>query len=207
LQIAPEPRSGIAGIAVNLANRITFLRLFLIPVFIGLVLSYDGSNIAVRNWATGVFIVAALSDLVDGMVARRYQQRTKLGTMLDPLADKLMINLSFIFLAVHPVYGEVVPQWLAGLVILRDSVIIVGAYGLNRFLGPIKPKPRILGKIATWAHSIAIVGVVAQVSFAYPLLMVMVFFTVSSMLDYIAFGWEKVIPGAENEEGGTSGKA
>jgi len=175
---------------VNLANRITFLRLCLIPVFLGLILSYDGSNPAIRNWATGVFIVAALSDFLDGYVARRFHQHTKLGAMLDPLADKLMINLSFIFLAVHPVYGEVVPKWLAALVILRDSVIIVGSYLLDRFWGPIKPKSRILGKAATWAHSIAIVGVVAEVDFAYPLLMVMVFITMWSMMDYIVFGWE-----------------
>ena len=82
---------------MNLALQITILRILLIPVFIGLVIYYGESvregaaNESLRLWAAAVFGIAAISDAIDGWIARRFNQITRLGTILDPLADKLLM--------------------------------------------------------------------------------------------------------------------
>ena len=69
------------------------VRLLLIPVFVALIVSYTREQPWIRYSALGVYAVAAISDALDGFVARAYNQKTKLGTLLDPLADKLMVNI------------------------------------------------------------------------------------------------------------------
>lgn len=177
---------------MNLANRITLLRLLLIPVILGLIVSCTSEREWLRYVAGGLYIVAAVSDIFDGYVARRYDQKTLLGAVFDPLADKLLINLSLIFMAVNEQFSELVPMWLPVLVLGRDVVITGGAYLLNRYFGPLRPRPRILGKITTVFQSVATIGVLLGVFFAYHLVMVMVALCVISLIDYFYKGMEKV---------------
>ena len=186
---------------VNLANSISIFRLILIPVFIGLIVSYEPGQEWVRYLAFAVFFTAAVSDFVDGYVARRFNQSTKLGAVLDPLADKLLINLSFVFLAVTPNFETDVPRWIPVIILSRDIIIAVGSYLLNKYRGPLRPRPRFLGKAATIAHSVGVAWIVLNLPYGFQILMVMVAISVASLVDYLFYGYEQALP----EEGQVTG--
>src|SRR6185436_957186 len=120
------------------ANKITVVRILMIPIFVTLAIYYgqsieDGNA---QDWqrfaAIAVFLLAAVSDGLDGYVARRYNQRSALGVILDPIADKGLLLSGIITLSisnwsdVDPDYGRF-PAWFPVLVISRDAVILVGA--------------------------------------------------------------------------------
>lgn len=170
---------------MNWANRISLFRLLCIPAILTGIILHSPEMPGMGLAAGWVYIVAAISDFVDGYVARRFDQRTKLGALLDPLADKLLVNLTLVFLAVNPHFETPVPLWVPPLILSRDAIITLGAYLLNMYYGPLKPNPRMLGKISTVFQSIAISGLLLQVSFAQPLLNVMVVLAVVSLLDYV----------------------
>jgi CDP-diacylglycerol--glycerol-3-phosphate 3-phosphatidyltransferase len=113
---------------VTLPNRISLARLLLIPVFVVLLQLYTPERPAFRLAALAVFVIAVASDGIDGLIARRYHLQTKLGAVLDPLADKLLINVAFIFLAVNPHLETPVPKWLPVIVLARDAFITGGAF-------------------------------------------------------------------------------
>ena len=181
---------------MNTANSITLMRLALIPVFIALLLIYqpDAGMEGVRIAAFVVFLVAAISDGIDGYVARNFNQRTRLGAVLDPTADKLLTNLSFVFLAALPSFDTTVPKWLPVVILARDITITTGSYMINRFQGPLKVRPRILGKIATVAHSVAIAAVVINLPGADRILMMTAAISIFSLADYLLHGYEEAAP-------------
>lgn len=183
---------------MNAANSITLARLAMIPVFVALLLVYrpDAGLEGVRIAAFVVFVVAAASDGIDGFVARRFDQRTRLGALLDPLADKLLVNISFVFLAALDTFATHVPLWVPVIILGRDITITGGSYLLGKYLGPLRPRPRILGKAATWAHSVAIAAIVINLPHAYEILMITVAISVFSMADYLLHGYELADPGA-----------
>jgi CDP-diacylglycerol--glycerol-3-phosphate 3-phosphatidyltransferase len=181
---------------VNTANAITLLRLALIPVFVALLLIYrpEAGLEGVRIAAFVVFVTAALSDGVDGYIARHYNQRTRLGAVLDPMADKLLTNISFVFLAVLPSFATRVPMWLPVIVLGRDITIASGSYLLNRYMGPLTVRPRILGKAATVAHSVAIAAVVINLPYADRIVLMTAVISVMSLADYLLHGYEQALP-------------
>jgi len=134
---------------VTLANRITFFRLFLIPVFCMLVFLTSPVLYWARYAALAVYAIAALSDVADGLVARHFDQRSRLGKRLDPLADKLLINLGFVFLAANPFFDPGVPMWFPLPILVRDSIVVLGALLLNAFVAPVTIKVRVIGKLTT----------------------------------------------------------
>jgi cardiolipin synthase (CMP-forming) len=126
------------------ANQVTLLRMLLIPAFVLLVIyGYLG-------WALIVFLTAGVTDALDGLIARRSNQRTNLGAWLDPMADKLLLVTAFIVLTL-PGTGLVnrIPIWLTVLVISRDIVIVLTVAIVNLAIGPRTFKPSTLGKLAT----------------------------------------------------------
>jgi len=181
---------------MNTANAITLLRLALIPVFIALLLLYrpDSGLEGLRIAAFIVFITAALSDGVDGYIARNYNQRTRLGAVLDPTADKLLTNLSFVFLAALPSFDTQVPKWLPVIILARDITIVSGSYMINKFMGPLSVRPRILGKAATVAHSVAIAAIVINLPGADRILMMTAALSILSLADYLLHGYEERLP-------------
>lgn len=102
---------------MNVPNSLTMLRILLIPVYVGL-LNYEQFDCALA-----VLFVAGLTDALDGIIARVADQRTRLGEVLDPLADKLMLTTGFITLSVM----HSVPLWLTILVASRDLMLMLGA--------------------------------------------------------------------------------
>ncbi len=134
------------------ANKITIFRILLIPAFIVEVLYYfkagDDSN---RVVGLLCFAVAAILDGVDGYIARRYNQRSELGAILDPLADKLLLVSGIVLLSLPAgrAYLVTIPLWLTATIISRDVVQLIGFSLLHLICGKATVRPRVLGKIAT----------------------------------------------------------
>lgn len=121
---------------LTLPNLITLLRLMLVPVLAWLLVGgRDGAALA-------VFLAAAASDGLDGLLARLLDQRSRLGAVLDPIADKLLVLCAVLGLT----YDELMPLWLAFVIILRDVVIFGGAVAYLRLTGETEMHPTLLGK-------------------------------------------------------------
>src|SRR5436190_10479787 len=183
------------------ANKITVVRIRMIPVFVTLAIYY-GESIQEGNpqdWmrfmAIAVFLLAALSDGLDGYVARRYNQRSSLGGILDPIADKGLLLSAIITLSISnwseldPDYGSF-PTWFPVLVISRDAILFVGAGVLYLLIGKVHVKPNWTGKVATVLQMVAIGWVMLQLHLL-PLLYVVIaagFFTAVSGIVYVTDG-------------------
>ena len=142
-----------------------------------------------------IFLVASISDGLDGYVARRYNQRSSLGVILDPIADKGLLLSGIITLSisnwskVDPEYGRF-PVWFPVLVISRDAVILVGTAVLYFLVGHVKVKPNWTGKVATVLQMIAIAWVMLQLQWV-PLIWVVAaagLFTLISGIVYVLEG-------------------
>src|SRR5216683_7605592 len=140
------------------ANKITILRMLLVPFFVVEVLYYvkDGHEMH-RLLALLSFAVAAICDGVDGYIARRYNQRSELGAILDPLADKLLLVSGIVVLSFDQrPYLETVPLWLTGTIIGRDILLLVGLIVIQMTVGKVGVRPRALGKVATVLQMIVV---------------------------------------------------
>jgi cardiolipin synthase len=140
------------------ANQITILRLAFIPFFAILVVAQE------YRGALAVLTLAALSDVVDGVVARLLKQETPLGVALDPIADKLLMTTAYLTLA----FREALPWWLTILVIGRDVGIIITALLISLVAGYRPFRPTVLGKASTVAQVLTVftaVGFQAHVPF------------------------------------------
>jgi len=148
---------------MTLATKITVFRILLIPVFVGLAIYYGqsvklGAPLEIYRWSAIVaFTVAAASDAVDGFIARRFNQRSRLGTILDPIADKGLMTAAVITLSFTN-WGQYFPIWYAALVIGRDAVLVCGALLMNQVIDHVHIQPHWTGKAAT-ATQILAVGV------------------------------------------------
>ncbi|MGO8675676.1 MAG: CDP-alcohol phosphatidyltransferase family protein [Limisphaerales bacterium] len=133
------------------ANIITILRILLVPFFVVEVLYYARTGNETHRWlAIATFAVAASCDGVDGYVARRFNQRSELGAILDPLADKILLVSGIVVLSMQTdPYLRPIPLWLTGTIISRDMLLLVGLVVIQMMVGKVKVRPRILGKIAT----------------------------------------------------------
>ena len=138
---------------LTLANQLTLGRLLLVPAIVILVIyGYNG-------WALIAFIVAGITDSLDGVIARRSGQRTDLGALLDPMADKLLLMSTFVVLTV-PGLGLVnqLPVWLTVLVISRDVIIVVTVAVVNLAVERFTFTPSIFGKVATLDCNLVAIG-------------------------------------------------
>ena len=133
------------------ANKITILRILLIPFFVVEIIYYVRTgNEAYRLAGVLAFAAAAILDGVDGYVARRYKQWSELGTILDPLADKLLLVSAIVVLSFdNEPYLRQFPLWLTGLIIGRDILLAIGSVVLHVVVGKITIRPRLTDKVAT----------------------------------------------------------
>ncbi len=146
------------------ANKITILRILLIPFFVVEVLYYvkTGNEIH-RLLALVSFALAAVFDGVDGYIARHYNQRSELGAILDPLADKLLLVSGIVLLSFdHGPRFQTIPLWLTGTIIGRDILLLAGMIVIQMTVGKVKVRPRILGKVATVLQMIVVLWVLLQ---------------------------------------------
>jgi len=169
---------------LTVANQLTLLRMGLVPVLVVLVLYRE------YGWALAVFIAAGLTDLLDGFFARRGQS-TKLGAMLDPVADKLLLGASYVVLTWGSGLVCALPVWLTVLVLSRDAIIVVSVVVVNLALEKRMFYPSLLGKLSTGAQVVTAGLVLLMNTLAMcPPLMRYVFvltaaLTVSSALHYV----------------------
>tara|TARA_R110000782_G_scaffold107317_9_gene195759 strand:- start:1138 stop:1683 length:546 start_codon:yes stop_codon:yes gene_type:complete len=139
-------------------NAISLLRIALVAPILLLILN-DGYAVAIV-----LFCVAGFSDGVDGYLAKRFGWRTRLGALLDPIADKLLVAGLFITLA----YMQLIPTWLASVVIFRDLVIISGATAYNFIVGPVQGEPTRISKLNTALELLFLLFVMSRAGFGWP---------------------------------------
>jgi cardiolipin synthase len=165
---------------MTLANKITIFRIVLTPlIVIGLL-----QNSPV--WPLSLFILSAVSDSLDGAAARFRNERTRLGTFLDPLADKLLLVSSFLTLA----HLREVPMWVFVVTFSRDLMILLGWTVIYILTQTSTPTPRWTGKMCTFFQMLTIAAVLVPAFRPYTpyVLWPMIAMTVVSALDYVALG-------------------
>lgn len=141
-----------------LPNAISLLRIALVAPILILIL--QGSF----AWALALFWFAGFSDGVDGYLAKRFNWHSRLGALLDPVADKLLVAGTFVVLA----YTQHIPLWLAAVVILRDVVIVAGATAYNFLVRPVQGEPTRVSKLNTALQLLFLMFVLSRAAFGWP---------------------------------------
>ena len=208
-----DQKSKIAGPTISsrivtLPNLLTMFRMALIPIFVSLLFYRK------FEWALAVFVLAGITDGLDGLIARRLNQGSQLGTILDPIADKLLLVTSFIVLSMPTISPQPVPRhfpvpfWVTAAVISRDIFIIVGAAAINIVTGFRGFRPSWLGKISTTVQIIAIALILIAASFPslsgyLPTVYTTVFsFAVVSGIHYVFWASKLLNEDRQQREGG-----
>jgi cardiolipin synthase len=183
----------------TIPNLITLIRILLTPLFI--IFLIQGRY----RQALAVFVLAGVSDLADGLIARWWQQKSRLGSYLDPAADKLLMSASFVTLSI----SRLIPSWLTVVVISRDVILGLGALILRLADYPLVVRPSLAGKLTTTLQLIT-VGLVLLVKgklVHLPPGVLSIFFyltgglTAISGTHYLYRGLKLVSQQGENQEG------
>jgi cardiolipin synthase (CMP-forming) len=126
------------------ANQLTILRIVFVPLFI-ILLVYNEAG-----WAFGTFVIAGITDVLDGIIARRFGQKTSIGAVLDPLADKLLMTSSIVILSLPQMeFLNTVPRWLMIVIIFRDVFILLVSLIVVLMVGWRVFTPSLYGKAST----------------------------------------------------------
>jgi CDP-diacylglycerol--glycerol-3-phosphate 3-phosphatidyltransferase len=149
------------------ANKVTIARILLIPFFVIELIYYVRSGNEIhRLLAILSFAVTAILDGVDGFIARRFNQKSELGAILDPLADKLLLVSAIVALSFnHGIFLGQIPLWFVGTIIGRDLLILIGMAVIYYTVGKVKVRPRILGKIATVLQMAVVIWILLKWDF------------------------------------------
>jgi len=139
-------------------NQITILRLGFLPLFL-ILISYEE-----YRWALAVLVIAGLSDAIDGILARKLNQRSAIGAYLDPIADKLLLSSSFVVLA----FKKQIAWWLTIIVLSRDVLILIVAAVIILISGYRPFPPSLLGKATTMFQIILVFTAVLGAAFSVP---------------------------------------
>lgn len=187
---------------MTLASKITLGRLLLVPVFAVFAIYYGesvqaGAPVEWLRWtALGIFVTAAASDGIDGWIARRFNQRSRFGAAIDPIADKSLLLTAIITLSLVDwgPGGWRIPLWFTALVIVRDCIILGGLAVLHFTGHEIHIAPRWTGKVCTVAQMFALGWVMLKVVPFDPLYpcLVAAFFTLWSGYDYFREGLRRL---------------
>ena len=139
----------------NVPNCLTLIRIALVPVF---------ALMLIQKRALGALIVIVLAgstDVLDGLAARAWNQRTRIGTLIDPLADKFLLSTAFILLTIQSLgFRHAIPVWLTAVVIGRDFIILAGGAAVYYLRGPREFPPTVTGKISTVCQVVTVFWVV-----------------------------------------------
>lgn len=169
---------------MNLANKISIARIISIPFFIAAIV-YSRMDIALF-----FFALAIISDGVDGFIARTQNQKTELGTILDPVADKLLLISAFICLSIvkNTPSGLSLPPYVPIIVISRDAIIVLGSVMIHLITGDVKVTPSVFGKLTTFFQMMTITSILIQFKHSYIVWNLATLLTVISGIDYIIKG-------------------
>lgn len=174
---------------MNIPNFLSFVRIFSVPVFIWMVLNHH------YLWALSLFVLAAITDALDGYLAKKWNQITEIGKFLDPLADKILLISSFVTLTVN----GLIPLWITLIVVTRDLVIIIGALVFQVLTGSLRIEPLNISKINTVLQIIFIIIILWGDNYPFPhwlinsLLAIVTITTLFSGLFYILIWTRKAV--------------
>lgn len=178
---------------MTISTALTLMRIALVPFIVGAMLSNAWA------WACALFIVAAVTDALDGALARWRNEQTFLGASLDPIADKILIISCFFTLAFVQVPLVGIPVWFAGLIVLKEAALIAGIMFMYWYKGTIEIRPTLLGKATTllqicfiiWLFACHFCGWVPMKTY-YVLLGVMLAVVIVSFVQYIGIGLQQI---------------
>ncbi len=169
---------------MSLPNALTLIRILLIPLFVIFLISKSFHNAFIT------FVIAGITDGIDGFIARIWNQRTDLGSYLDPIADKLLLASAFVTLAIL----RIIPSWLTVIVMSRDVLIALGFWVLTMTDHKPTLKPRYTSKITTVFQILTVIWALLsvlqwRVAFLFPIFIrLTAFFTILSGVHYIYIG-------------------
>lgn len=182
------------NLPINIPNILTIIRILLIPLFIISLLR------EMISFALLIFTIAAISDGLDGLFARIFNQYTELGAYLDPIADKLLLTSSFVCLAVL----KMLPNWLTVIVITRDILIVLGLAIFTMTNIKVGIKPSLASKLTTVTQLVTVIWVLLNPQFSGALLMkrsiiwATAAMTIFSGFHYIYIGMNIIQEGAKH---------
>lgn len=170
---------------MTLPNYITLFRILLVPFFFTALVSYEAGEETIRWLALTLFLVAAISDALDGFLARLLKQQSQLGRILDPLADKLLILSGYLgllcveALPLHP------PLWVTVTIVFRDMVLFAGLIIIYLIGGRLAIQSNYLGKLTTGFQIVTLVVLLLQMPVASYLWTLTAVLTIISCLVYV----------------------
>jgi cardiolipin synthase len=168
--------SPVSQASLTIPNLITLFRIILTPLFIIFLIQGNYPKALV------VFILAGVSDLADGLIARTWQQKSRLGSYLDPLADKILMAASFVTLSIY----HQIPSWLTVVVLSRDVTLATGVLIFRLADIPLMVRPSLAGKWTTTFQLTTVGFVLLSKIWAFPPLVLPVFFWVTGILTTVS---------------------
>jgi cardiolipin synthase len=154
---------------MSFADKVTILRILLIPIFVSFLFYFDKNHLYLRYVLLGVFGLAMLTDYFDGLVARIKKEKSEIGQVIDPLADKLLLLTAFISLYALrrslPLSSNI-PLWVVLVIVSRDLIILLGVAILYFLKIEIPIAPSMWGKFTTFFQMLTILWVIADIPFS-----------------------------------------
>ena len=177
---------------MNFANKISLFRILSVPFFIAAMIYYSADKLFLRWVALVIFVLASVSDAVDGYIARKSRQQSKAGLVLDPLGDKLLLMSAFLCLTLNSYLEIRFPLWVTLIIISRDILILAGALIIYLVKQSIIMIPNRWGKFSTLFQVLAVLVVLlqAKIQIAAFFWTVAVIFTLLSAIIYINRGFK-----------------
>jgi CDP-diacylglycerol--glycerol-3-phosphate 3-phosphatidyltransferase len=175
---------------MTFANKVTLFRIISIPFFIGTLIFYTPEHPELKWLSLAIFLLAIVSDIIDGYIARTQRQKTKAGAILDPLADKALLLTAFIFLyKMSKAYLLVpLPLWVMLIVVSRDTIIIAGSAIILMANKNIQIEPTRWGKLTTFFQMFTVIAIIIEARWSPLIWWIAVVFTVISGIDYTRKG-------------------
>jgi len=173
---------------LSIPNYLTLLRIVLTPIFFIALVSYAPEKENCRIIALAIFIIASLTDALDGILARFLKQRTELGKMLDPLADKILLISGYVGLLFVGTLPYRPPLWITITILFRDLFLLVGFIALNVMSIKMDVQPNWWGKLTTACQMLLLCFILLEWSVAQSLAYLTVSFTIISGIIYITKG-------------------
>ncbi|CAB4242485.1 CDP-diacylglycerol--glycerol-3-phosphate 3-phosphatidyltransferase/cardiolipin synthase [Methylacidimicrobium sp. AP8] len=184
------------------ANRVTVLRLFCVPAMAAVLWQYGKSQAGgpgddrLRIAGISLFLAAALTDALDGFIARQWNQQSWLGRILDPLADKLLMLVSLLCLTTFPSPRSApLPFWFLVLVVSRDSLLLSGVGLLHLLKRKVPIHPHWTGKAATFFSFVAVTAALLKLSWAAWACWIAAGFVLASAAFYLSVGLRALVQG------------
>jgi cardiolipin synthase (CMP-forming) len=154
---------------LTFANKVTVGRILLVPFFIATVLYLSPARPYLRWLALSLFLIAVISDVIDGYIARTQGQKTKAGAILDPLADKILLISAFICLYIKRAQFDDIsfPLWFVVAIISRDVILLLGSMIVQLMTGKLDIEANRSGKLTAFLQIVCVLGILLQLKFTF----------------------------------------